>query len=439
MNKGVIAALAVIIVGAVAFMLTSEKPKKEEVKAEADAKQLTIAVPSFLTGGAAGPFGIPAMNGAKMVVDAINKGQLPAPYNTAGFGGASASIIELDEGGGATKQVAEYRNLVEKRNVNAVVGYISSGNCQALAPIAEELKQFTIFATCGTPRIFEEAPRKYVFRTMAHATADNTAAAMYVKEQFPNLKGYTGIQQNYAWGQDSWRDFDLTMKQILPSAQASDNVQFPKIFAGQYGSEISAMSLDSAELVHTSFWGGDLEAFIFQGDARGLFKEKTGVLTVGGTAAYRLGKKLPDGLVLGARGPYGILVKDRDSALNQWFVNTYKNLYGTFPSGPAYQYGQAILAAKIAYDKAGSDATDEQLAAALKGITFESFSTTVEMALGGGHQAITENGYGITKYDEANGENIVTNVKFYPAACVMPPEGVNSVDWIKGGMKGAKC
>ncbi|MEL0207148.1 MAG: ABC transporter substrate-binding protein, partial [Alphaproteobacteria bacterium] len=261
----------------------------------------------------------------------------------------------------------------------------------------------------------------------------------YVKEQFPNLKGYTGIQQNYAWGQDSWRDFDLTMKQILPSAQASDNVQFPKIFAGQYGSEISAMSLDSAELVHTSFWGGDLEAFIFQGDARGLFKEKTGVLTVGGTAAYRLGKKLPDGLVLGARGPYGILVKDRDSALNQWFVNTYKNLYGTFPSGPAYQYGQAILAAKIAYDKAGSDATDEQLAAALKGITFESFSTKVEMALGGGHQAITENGYGITKYDEANGENIVTNVKFYPAACVMPPEGVNSVDWIKGGMKGAKC
>ena len=35
---------------------------------------ITIAVPSFLTGGAAGPFGIPAMNGAKMVTDAINKG-----------------------------------------------------------------------------------------------------------------------------------------------------------------------------------------------------------------------------------------------------------------------------------------------------------------------------------------------------------------------------
>jgi branched-chain amino acid transport system substrate-binding protein len=400
---------------------------------------ITIAVPSFLTGGAAGPFGIPAMNGAKMVADAINAGKLPAPYDSKGFGGATATIEAIDEGGGATKQVAEYRNLVEKRGVDAVVGYISSGNCQALAPIAEELKQFTIFATCGTPRIFEEAPRKYVFRTMGHATADNVAAAMYVKEKYPDLKGYTGINQNYAWGQDSWRDFDLTLKQIMPNSTASDKTQFPKIFAGQYGSEISAMSLDKAELVHTSFWGGDLEAFIFQGNARGLFKKKIGVFTVGGTAAYRLGKKLPDGLVLGARGPYGILVRDRDSALNQWFVSTYKNLYGTYPSGPAYQYGQAILAAKIAYDKAGSDASDEALGDALRGITFESFSTTVEMSLGGGHQAVTENGYGITKYDDENGENVVTDVKFYPGSCIMPPEGVNSVEWIKGGMKGAKC
>jgi len=400
---------------------------------------ITIAVPSFLTGGAAGPFGIPAMNGAKMVTDAINAGKLPAPYNTKGFGGATADVIALDEGGGATKQVAEYRNLVEKRNVDAIVGYISSGNCQALAPVAEELKQFTIFATCGTPRIFEEAERKYVFRTMGHATADNVAAAMYVKEKFPDMKGYTGINQNYAWGQDSWRDFDLTLQQIMPNTKASDKTQFPKIFAGQYGSEISAMSLDKADLIHTSFWGGDLEAFIFQGNARGLFKKKIGVFTVGGTAAYRLGKKLPNGLVLGARGPYGILVKDRQSALNQWFINTYKDIYGIYPSGPAYQYGQAILAAKIAYDKAGSDATSEQLADALRGITFESFSTTIEMTLGNGHQAATENGYGITEYDSENGENVVKDVKFYPASCVLPPEGQNSVDWIKGGMKGAKC
>ena len=28
---------------------------------------------------------------------------------------------------------------------------------------------------------------------------------------------------------------------------------------------------------------------------------------------------------------------------------------------------------------------------------------------------------------------MVKDVKFYPATCVLPPEGQNSVDWIKGG------
>ena len=79
-----------------------------------------------------------------------------------------------------------------------------------------------------------------------------------MKEKVQNTKGENGIQQKYDGGQDYWRDFDLTMKQILASAKASENVQFPKIFAGQYGSEISAISLDEADLVHSSFWGGDL-------------------------------------------------------------------------------------------------------------------------------------------------------------------------------------
>src|SRR3546814_2589297 len=43
-----------------------------------------IAVPAFLSGPAAGPFGVPARNGAEMVVDAINEGALPAPYDSKG-------------------------------------------------------------------------------------------------------------------------------------------------------------------------------------------------------------------------------------------------------------------------------------------------------------------------------------------------------------------
>ena len=124
-------------------------------------------------------------------------------------------------------RVAEYRNLVQKREMDVVIGYISSSSCAALARV-EELQRLTVFAVCGTPRIFEEAERRYSFRTMAHATADNVATAHYVAENFPEIKSYTGINQNYAWGQDSWRDFNLSMQSFLPSAKASDKLQFPK-------------------------------------------------------------------------------------------------------------------------------------------------------------------------------------------------------------------
>jgi hypothetical protein len=110
---------------------------------------------------------------------------LPAPYNKKGINGASVETVMVDEAGGTTKQVTEYRNLVERAKVDAVIGYISSGDCLAIAPLPDELKKITIFFDCGTPRIFEDASYKYLFRTGAHATMDNVAAARYLLAKHP--------------------------------------------------------------------------------------------------------------------------------------------------------------------------------------------------------------------------------------------------------------
>ncbi|MGZ9083761.1 MAG: ABC transporter substrate-binding protein, partial [Rhodoplanes sp.] len=71
-----------------------------------------------------------------------------------GVNGAPIETVIVDEAGGTTKQVTEYRNLVQRQNVDAVIGYISSGDCLAIAPLADELKKITIFFDCGTPRVF---------------------------------------------------------------------------------------------------------------------------------------------------------------------------------------------------------------------------------------------------------------------------------------------
>ena len=81
----------------------------------------------------------------------------PAPYNKVGFGGMKLEFVYVDENGGATKQVQELRNLYDREKVDAVVGYVGSGDCLAVAPAAEEMKKFLILYDCGTPRIFEDA------------------------------------------------------------------------------------------------------------------------------------------------------------------------------------------------------------------------------------------------------------------------------------------
>ena len=394
-----------------------------------------IGIVTFLSGPAAAPFGVPAKNAAEFVVGELNAGKAPAPYNKKGFGGAPIEMVILDEAGSTTTQVTEFRNLVQRQNVDLVVGYVSSGNCLAIAPVAEELKKLTNFFDCGTPRIFEDASYKYVFRTSPTATMDSVGAALYVKDAKPNAKSIAGLNQNYAWGQDSWGDFELAMKVLVPNIEVKTS-QMPKLFAGQYNAEISALLSAKPDVIHSSFWDGDLEALILQAGPRGLMKQSLTILTTGETAMHKLGAQIPDGTVLGARGPFGPYAPNNQ--YNKWFHGGFVGKYKDEPNYASYQMAQALLGVKLAWEKAqdangGKAPTNEQVGAALENLSFEGPGGPVKMANGKGHQAIMETAYGQTKL--SGGKLTVVNVKRYPAEKVNPPEGMKAADWIKGGFK----
>jgi branched-chain amino acid transport system substrate-binding protein len=404
-----------------------------------NAPTLNLGLVTFLSGPAAGPFGIPARNAAELVTEAINKGTLPAPYEKKGMGGATVQLAIVDEAGSTTEVVQSFRNLVQRQNVNAVVGYISSGSCLAVAPVAEELKTLTVFFDCGTPRIFEDAKYNYVFRTSATSTMDSVGAARYVQAKYADTGSYAGINQNYAWGQDSWRDFDASMKVLAPNASA-DKVLLPKLFSGEYGAEVSTLLTSKSQVLHTSFFDGDLEGFIYQEQARGLDKRMTIIMTTGEAAIWRLRDKMPDGAIIGGRGANGPLT--RDTEINRWFQKIYTDRYNIPPTYPSYQMAQSLLGLKLAYEKAmkgtAKPSTDD-VSAAFKGIEFTGPAGHVKMALGDGHQGITETAYGIYKFNKETKEPEIVDIVRYPAECVNPPPGVDADKWIANGMKDAKC
>ena len=151
---------------AAGLMLASGGIASAQQAAAPAAAPIKLGIVSFLSGPAASPFGVPGRNGAEIVIEALNAGKAPAPYNTVGLGGTKIETKFVDEAGSTAQVVTEFRNLVQRDQVDAVVGYISSGSCLAVTPVADELKALTVYFDCGTPRVFEEKPREYVFRAV---------------------------------------------------------------------------------------------------------------------------------------------------------------------------------------------------------------------------------------------------------------------------------
>ena len=393
---------------------------------------IKVGIVTFLSGPAAGPFGIPARNAAEQMAELLNAGTVPAPYTQKGFGGTPIELVIIDEAGGPQKQVAEYRNLVPR--VDIVIGYISSGDCLAIAPVAEEQNKLTILFDCGTPRIFEDASYEYVFRTGPTGTMDNVSVALYLVERNPNVKSIAGLNQNYAWGQDSWADFENAMKTLKPGIEVKTS-QMPKLFAGQFDAEITTLLGSGAEVIHSSMWGGDLEGLVLQGAPRGLFEKHKVVLSAGEPAINRLGTRIPDGTILGARGPFGPFAPDIDLA--RWLKTTYQERYHIPPNYASFKMTQAILGVKAAYEKtrgSGNEAPDQdKIIAALENLTFEGPGGTVKMALGKGHQATMDAAVGTTRVED--GQLKIVDIARYSADKVNPPDGVKSEAWIKSGLK----
>ena len=73
--------IACCVAGLACALLAAGAAQAQERKA------IRIGFVTFLSGPAAGPFGVPAKIAAEAIVESLNAGKAPAPYNTRGFGG----------------------------------------------------------------------------------------------------------------------------------------------------------------------------------------------------------------------------------------------------------------------------------------------------------------------------------------------------------------
>jgi branched-chain amino acid transport system substrate-binding protein len=228
------------------------------------------------------------------------------------------------------------------------------------------------------------------------------------------------------------------------SREAKTKVElWPKFGAGQYGTEISTLLQENPSLVYSSLWGGDLQAFVLQAAPRGLMKDRVVVLSASDHVLPPLGNKMPDGVIIGARGSNGQFAEK--SPINDWYVAALVKTHpGLIPVQPHYRAAQGLLGLKTAVEKAmaangGKKPTTEEMAAAMVGIEWDAPSGHIKLALGDGHQAIQSNAAGRSKWDPDAKMVRLVDIEHFAAECVNPPPGIKSVDWIAQGFPGAKC
>jgi branched-chain amino acid transport system substrate-binding protein len=413
-TTGALALVSTLAV-AVAPALAQDKPA-----------ELKIGVTTFMS-GAASVFGVPGKAAAELLIEEMNA--------AGGIGGVKVAATYIDEGVGGDKMLSEYRRLVQEQGVRTFLASISSGSCNVIAPVAEDLKVLNVMWDCGTEKILEDRRYKYVVRTQGNATSEMVATVLYLMKTRPKFSTIAVVNQDYAWGRDSWEIFLSTLKVFLPDVKVVAEM-FPKLGAPDFSTEISRLQALRPDVILSTSWGGDLDTFVRQGSQRGLFKlGSTLVLPLAESSLERLGAAMPEGAIVGARGDhYFRHPVTGDDPKHKAFVEKFRAKTGAYPIYPAYHMAQALTGLKAGYESAiktngGKWPSVEQVAAAIRESQFQAFGGTIKMREDG--QGLEDQMLGLTKKIPEHPFMVMDKMLLVPGELVTAPVGAKSVEWVK--------
>jgi branched-chain amino acid transport system substrate-binding protein len=387
--------------------------------------ELKIGVTTFLSGPAS-VFGVPGRNAAEMLAEEINR--------EGGIGGVPVRLFFVDEAPGIDHLVGEFRRLVQNERVDVMFASISSGSCLACTPLGEELRKVTLLWDCGTQRIFEERRYDYAFRTQANATPEILAPLLYLLKTKPDFRSIAVLNQDYAWGRDSWEIWKTAMDALKPGVRVSAEL-FPRFGATDLSAEVTRLLALRPDVILSTSWGGELDTFIRQAAERRLFERSTFVLPLAESSLERVGRTLPAGHIVGSRGDHWHQhPRPADPQALQRFVENYRRRFNAYPIYPTYHMAQAFSALRAAHAKAmagngGNWPSDAQLAAAFKGLEFD--SPTAKLRIREDGQGLEPQLIGTTIHNDRLPFAVMDNMVIFPPEMVTAPVGQNSVAWLK--------
>ena len=321
--------------------------------AKASGDSITIGTVTTNSGTAAA-YGEAEVKGFELAVSEINaKG---------GINGKKVKLESMDDKGDATEASNAYNKLAGDNNVLAVAGPTISATTAAVAPLADQSKLVTI-APAATSDSIETG--NYLFRTCFKDSYQGEVAARFAAENLKVKKVAvlygTGDPYSSGVGEAFAKAAEKLGLEVVDKERSS-SADDP-----EYSAQLQKIQASGAELLYAPYYYSVAGPYIIP-QARSV-----------GFDGYVMGPDGYDGLKLtGDKAQYNktyytthYSADDNTNSKVQDFIKSYKSKNNAEPNTFAALGYDTIYMIKQAIEKAGKNATREDVRNAVAGMTFD--------------------------------------------------------------------
>lgn len=300
--------------------------------------------------------GPPAALG-QQIVDGF---QLALEQNGGMLGGQPVDLIVEDDELKPDVALVKARSLLERDQVDFVVGTVFSNMLQAIFKPVVQSETFLISPNAGPSTFAGRNCNPYFFVTSYQNNQPAEVSGMIANEE--GFKNVIAMVPNYQAGRDNIEGFRQTFK-----GGVADEM-FTPLGHQDFSPELARIATSGADALFTFMPGGMGVRLVRQFDAAGL-SDKLKFLSVFTTDESTLPGQQDAALGFLSAGSWA---PDMDNEANKAFVAAFEAEYGYAPSIYASQGYDAARLIDGALKQAGGKADKAKLMAALKDAPFDS-------------------------------------------------------------------
>jgi branched-chain amino acid transport system substrate-binding protein len=320
---------------------------------------LTIGYITFLSGPVAAA-GTANRRGMEIGVDQINA--------DGGANGVEFEVFVEDSQASPDTAINRARRLLNQEGADMIIAAGSSAVAKALNQFLAQQGVPMVTAAPQTPDITKSECRETTFRITSNIINQQKSVAASADEiAADDVTEVVSINPDYVFGQQSADVFQEEFTNLRSDAEITEQL-FPAFLKGDYAQEIQTIANADPDMIHTSLFGGDIIAFIQQGQQFDLFQQVEEITFSSPTEpALALQGDMVEAI---CSAPASFKwPNDRTRA----FSDEYIDRHDTIPFGFWSMYGRAVVdAIAAALEETGGDTSSDALVSAFSGLTFSS-------------------------------------------------------------------